>query len=47
METQQHILRVLLSHVTVSHVKIWSFAQQCCYGKFMSPAAIQIMDTGF
>jgi hypothetical protein len=34
-------------HVTVNYIKIWSTAQQCFYGKFMSPATMQITHTSF
>lgn len=34
-------------HFTVNHIKIMIVAQQCCYGKFMSVATMQIICTSF
>jgi hypothetical protein len=34
-------------HVTVNYIKILSVAQQCFYGKFVSPTTIQIIRTSF
>jgi hypothetical protein len=34
-------------HATVNHIKIFSVAQHCFYGKYISPTTVQIIHTGF
>ena len=40
VERQHWILCVVELHVPVAHVKILNVAEQCFYGKFISPAII-------
>jgi hypothetical protein len=40
-DKQQRVRFVLLSHISLSTIKIPIAAQQCCYGKSMSPATMK------
>jgi hypothetical protein len=45
--TTMYSVCVAKLHATVKDIKIPSAAQQCFYGKFMSPATMQIIRTSF
>jgi hypothetical protein len=44
---QKHSLCVRELYVTVTDVKILSVEQQCSYGKFMTPATMQVTRISF
>jgi hypothetical protein len=44
---QKHSACVRELYVTVTDMKIYSVEQQCSYGKFMTPATMQITRTSF
>jgi hypothetical protein len=47
VETTVHSVCIVELHITVNNIKILSVAQQCFYGKFMSPTTMQSIRTSF